>query len=600
MTQTIQRKLNDSAFARWAAVILISLMMFFAYMFVDMMSPLQSLIEGQRGWSPDVFGAYGSSEYLLNVFGFLIIAGIILDKMGIRFTGTLSASLMVIGAVIKFYAVSDWFVGSELDATLTSWQFMDLPGTALLACLGFMIFGCGCEMAGITVSRAIAKWFKGKEMAMAMGLEMAIARIGVFAIFTMSPAVANSEMFAFIPTSVVKPVFLCTVLLIVGLICFLVFNIMDKKFDKQLAAAGEAEEATNEEEFKIGDVKVILSSKIFWLVALLCVLYYSAIFPFQKYAVNMFENNLHLTAEEAASIFRWFPIGAALITPFLGGFLDKRGKGATMLILGAILMISCHLVFALVLPKFPNLLLAYAAIVVLGVSFSLVPAALWPSVPKLMPERYLGSAYSLIFWVQNVGLCLVPYIIGVVLNSTNPGVSDAFQNKNDIATLQAKVEYIDQIKAHEADIALYYELEADKAEAAEAETVVETEATEEVVAVENTDAVDTTNTPEQVEVRTLPEGFDIAKCERELKKLNDEKAAQGISKDFNYEIASAELEVLKVEKTEKNYPDNPRYNYTATMLLFVSFGVLALLFGFWLKIEDKRKGYGLELPNIKE
>ena len=591
MTQTIQRKLNDSAFARWTAVILISLMMFFAYMFVDMMSPLQSLIEGQRGWSPDVFGAYGSSEYLLNVFGFLIIAGIILDKMGIRFTGTLSASLMVIGAVIKFYAVSDWFVGSELDATLTSWQFMDLPGTALLACLGFMIFGCGCEMAGITVSRAIAKWFKGKEMAMAMGLEMAIARIGVFAIFTMSPAVANSEMFAFIPTSVVKPVFLCTVLLIVGLICFLVFNIMDKKFDKQLAAAGEAEEATNDEEFKIGDVKVILSSKIFWLVALLCVLYYSAIFPFQKYAVNMFENNLHLTAEEAASIFRWFPIGAALITPFLGGFLDKRGKGATMLILGAILMISCHLVFALVLPKFPNLVLAYAAIVVLGVSFSLVPAALWPSVPKLMPERYLGSAYSLIFWVQNVGLCLVPYIIGIVLNSTNPGVSDAFQNKNEIASLQAKVEYIDNIKAHEANIALYNELQA-------AEVVVaETEAAEVAEVAENTEA---TEVVEQKVVPTLPEGFDIAKCEAELKKLNAEKAAQGISKDFNYEIAVAQLEALKTEKAEKNYPENPRYDYTATMLLFVSFGVLALLFGFWLKIEDKRKGYGLELPNIKE
>ena len=593
MTQTIQRKLNDSAFARWTAVILISLMMFFAYMFVDMMSPLQSLIEGQRGWSPDVFGAYGSSEYLLNVFGFLIIAGIILDKMGIRFTGTLSASLMVIGAVIKFYAISDWFVGSELDATLTSWQFMDLPGTALLACLGFMIFGCGCEMAGITVSRAIAKWFKGKEMAMAMGLEMAIARIGVFAIFTMSPAVANSEMFAFIPTSVVKPVFLCTVLLIVGLICFLVFNIMDKKFDKQLAAAGEAEEATNDEEFKIGDVKVILSSKIFWLVALLCVLYYSAIFPFQKYAVNMFENNLHLTAEEAASIFRWFPIGAALITPFLGGFLDKRGKGATMLILGAILMISCHLVFALVLPKFPNLVLAYAAIVVLGVSFSLVPAALWPSVPKLMPERYLGSAYSLIFWVQNVGLCLVPYIIGIVLNSTNPGVSDAFQNKNEIASLQAKVEYIDNIKAHEANIALYNELQAAEAVVAETEVAEVAENTEATEVVEQ-------EVVEQEVVPTLPEGFDIAKCEAELKKLNAEKAAQGISKDFNYEIAVAQLEALKTEKAEKNYPENPRYDYTATMLLFVSFGVLALLFGFWLKIEDKRKGYGLELPNIKE
>ena len=591
MTQTIQRKLNDSAFARWAAVILISLMMFFAYMFVDMMSPLQSLIEGQRGWSPDVFGAYGSSEYLLNVFGFLIIAGIILDKMGIRFTGTLSASLMVIGAAIKFSAVSDWFVGSELDATLTSWQFMDLPGSALLACLGFMIFGCGCEMAGITVSRAIAKWFKGKEMAMAMGLEMAIARIGVFAIFTLSPAVANSEMFAFIPTSVVKPVFLCTALLIVGLLCFLVFNVMDKKLDNQLRAAGEADDAAGEEEFKIGDVKVILSSKIFWLVAMLCVLYYSAIFPFQKYAVNMFENNLNLTAEEASSIFRWFPIGAALITPFLGGFLDKRGKGATMLILGAILMISCHLVFALVLPKHPNLLLAYAAIVVLGVSFSLVPAALWPSVPKLMPERYLGSAYSLIFWVQNVGLCLVPYIIGVVLNSTNPGVSDAFQNKNEIETLEKKVDYVADIKTHEAEIALYYELEAAKAKAPVLEANVE-----ETVA----EAAEVAEEVETPAINTLPEDFDIAKWESELKKLNNEKAAQGISKDFNYEIAVAQLEALKVEKAEKGYVDNPRYDYTATMLLFVSFGVLALLFGFWLKIEDKRKGYGLELPNIKK
>ena len=601
MTQTIQRKLNDSAFARWAAVILISLMMFFAYMFVDMMSPLQSLIEGQRGWSPDVFGAYGSSEYLLNVFGFLIIAGIILDKMGIRFTGTLSASLMVIGAAIKFYAVSDWFVGSELDATLTSWQFMDLPGSALLACLGFMIFGCGCEMAGITVSRAIAKWFKGKEMAMAMGLEMAIARIGVFAIFTLSPAVANSEMFAFIPTSVVKPVFLCTALLIVGLLCFLVFNVMDKKLDNQLRAAGEADDAAGEEEFKIGDVKVILSSKIFWLVAMLCVLYYSAIFPFQKYAVNMFENNLNLTAEEASSIFRWFPIGAALITPFLGGFLDKRGKGATMLILGAILMISCHLVFALVLPKHPNLLLAYAAIVVLGVSFSLVPAALWPSVPKLMPERYLGSAYSLIFWVQNVGLCLVPYIIGVVLNSTNPGVSDAFQNKNEIETLEKKVDYVADIKTHEAEIALYYELEAAKAPVLEVN--VEETVAEAAEVAETTEVAEATEVAEEVEapaINTLPEDFDIAKWESELKKLNNEKAAQGISKDFNYEIAVAQLEALKVEKAEKGYVDNPRYDYTATMLLFVSFGVLALLFGFWLKIEDKRKGYGLELPNIKK
>ena len=570
MTQTIQRKLNDSAFIRWSAVILISLMMFFAYMFVDMMSPLQSLIEGQRGWSPDVFGTYGSSEFILNVFGFLIIAGIILDKMGIRFTGTLSALLMVIGACIKFYGVSDWFVGTELDATISGWGIFGLPGSAVLACLGFMIFGCGCEMAGITVSRAIAKWFKGKEMAMAMGLEMAIARIGVFAIFTMSPAIAYSDMFAFIPTQVVKPVFLCTIFLIIGLLCFLVFNVLDSKFDKQLAAEGQTEKTPNDEEFKIGDVKIILSSKIFWLVAMLCVLYYSAIFPFQRYATNMFENNLGITATEAANIFRWFPIGAALITPFLGGFLDKKGKGASMLILGAILMITCHLIFALVLPKYPNLLLAYSAIVVLGVSFSLVPAALWPSVPKLMPERYLGSAYSLIFWVQNVGLCLVPLLIGIVLDSTNPGISDAFKNKSQTETLQAKVDYIDQINALEADIKGYEEY------------VAELNAAEQEITEENQYA-----------------SFDVAAAETELQTLIDGKAAKGISDNFDYDQAMAELDALRAEKIEKNLTDTPKYNYTTTMLIFVSFGVLALLFGFWLKIEDKKKGYGLELPNIK-
>ncbi len=603
MTQTIQRKLNDSAFARWSALILIALMMFFAYMFVDMMSPLQSLIEGQRGWGPDVYGIYGSSEYLLNVFGFLIIAGIILDKMGVRFTGTLSASLMVIGAAIKFYAISDWFVGSELDATITGWGIFGLPGSAVLACLGFMIFGCGCEMAGITVSRAIAKWFKGKEMAMAMGLEMAIARVGVFAIFTMSPAIAASDMFSFIPTAVAKPVFLCSVFLIIGLLCFLVFVVMDKTLDKQLEAAGEVEEVSSEEEFKIGDVKTILSSKIFWLVAMLCVLYYSAIFPFQKYATNMFESNLNLSPEDAASIFRWFPIGAALITPFLGRFLDKRGKGATMLLLGAVLMIACHLIFALVLPKFPNLILAYSAIVVLGVSFALVPAALWPSVPKLMPERYLGSAYSLIFWVQNVGLCLVPMLIGVVLNSTNPGVSDAFQNKNSIETLGEKIAYMDDIYKLEADIALYEELEAAKTAEnnATSEITEDSEVAENVEAAEVAEVAEATEATEDIAViATLPEGFNVAKARAELKKLNDGKAFKGINEKFVYDEAVKELAELEAEKVEKNYPDNPKYNYTITMLLFVSFGVLALIFGFWLKIEDKKKGYGLELPNIKQ
>ena len=413
--------LSDKGWARWTALILVALMMFFAYMFVDVMSPLQSLIENQRGWKPEAFGYYAGAEYILNVFGFLIIAGIILDKMGIRFTGTLSASVMVIGACIKLYAISDMFQGTAFDQWLGSWWTV-MPGSAKLAAFGFMIFGCGCEMAGITVSKTLAKWFEGKEMALAMGLEMALARVGVFAIFSISPALAGwmGE-----PT-VVIPVAFCTVLLLIGLICFIVFTFMDSRLDKELKAAKKtvSGDDTAEEEFKFSDVGKILSSKLFWIIALLCVLYYSAIFPFQRYATNMLQCNLQMTEQQAADIFRWFPIGAAALTPLLGLFLDYKGKGASMLILGAILMIGCHLVFALLLPVYPATWLAFTAIIVLGISFSLVPAALWPSVPKVMDKRYLGSAYSLFFWVQNIGLALFPILIGVVLEACNPGITD--------------------------------------------------------------------------------------------------------------------------------------------------------------------------------
>lgn len=423
MGEKIQKFMNDNPAARWAALILIALAMFFGYMFVDVMSPLQSLVEQQRGWNPDVFGTYAASEYILNVCGFLILAGIILDKMGIRFTGILSTSMMFAGACVKYIGISEWFQATAFCEWLGTW-WTAMPGSAKMAALGFMIFGCGCEMAGTTVSKAIAKWFKGKEMAMAMGIEMAIARVGVFAIFSISPFLAHKF------GSVAAPVGFCTVLLLIGLINFLVFSVMDRKFDKQLVDAGlMSEEKNPEDEFKISDLGKIFSSLSFWVVALLCVLYYSAIFPFQRYGANMLQCNLNgITAETAANIFRWFPIGAAVVTPFLGNFLDRKGKGATMLILGALLLICCHLVFAFILPVTHSSLIAYATIVILGISFSLVPAALWPSVPKIIDEKILGSAYCLIFWVQNIGLCFVPMFIGKVLaasNANNPAVEAA-------------------------------------------------------------------------------------------------------------------------------------------------------------------------------
>ena len=451
MTQ-VNKLLNDSFVARWSALILVALMMFFAYMFVDVLSPLSTLLETSKGWSAETYGTFCSSEYFLNVFAFfLIFAGIILDKMGIRFTGILSGIVMVIGASIKLYAISDMFTPDcglyrFLDSFWTSF-----PATAKLASIGFMIFGCGVEMAGVTVSKAIARWFKGKEMALAMGLEMAIARLGVFAVFRMSPALstwANEAM----PT-VVTPVLFCTILLIIGLLTYTVFTFMDRKLESQMGKSATDEP---EEQFKVSDIGILFTSKTFLIVAGLCVLYYSAIFPFQKFATGMLETNLNMPTAEASGLFSWFPIGAMVLTPFLGAFLDNKGKGASMLVLGAILMITCHLVFALVPLTKP---IAYAAIILLGVSFSLVPAALWPSVPKLVEERYLGSAYSVIFWIQNIGLMAFPIIIGWSLDKTG--------------------------------------------------------------------------------------------------------------------------------------------GYTVPMLIFSSLGVAALLLGLWLKVEDKKKGYGLELPNIK-
>lgn len=400
--------------------------MFFAYIFVDILSPLQEILQTQRGWDPVAYGHYAGSEPFLNVFVFfLIFAGIILDKMGVRFTAILSGAVMVLGAAINWYAVTDGFETSALKTfmdgilnlpqswwNVTPW-YSGMPASAKLAAIGFMIFGCGAEMAGITVSRGIVKWFTGHEMALAMGIEMAIARVGVAVVMVGSPFLASLA-----PVSVSRPVAASLLLVCIGLISFIAYGFMDKKLDAQGA------EEEKDDPFKVSDIGKILSLKMFWVVALLCVLYYSAIFPFQKYAINMLQCNLNFTAEQAGYVFFVFPLGAAAVTPFLGNFLDRKGKGATMLILGSVLMIVCHLVFAFIVPATQSVVITLAAIIVLGISFSLVPAALWPSVPKLIDNKLLGSAYALIFWIQNIGLYSFPMIIGSVLSASNPGVDD--------------------------------------------------------------------------------------------------------------------------------------------------------------------------------
>ena len=498
MTEQIQKTLRDSAAIRWTALLLLALAMFCSYIFMDILSPIKDLMQETRGWDSTAFGTMQGSEVFLNVFVFfLIFAGIILDKMGVRFTAVLSAAVMLVGAIIKWYAVSESFIGSSLDTWFTnnlnyipvfdelgvSPFYEGMPASAKFAACGFMIFGCGCEMAGITVSRGIVKWFKGREMALAMGSEMALARLGVATCMIFSPFFAKLGG----EVSVSRSVAFGVVLLCIALMMTIVYFFMDRKLDSQ---TGEAEE--KDDPFKISDLGQILTSSGFWLVALLCVLYYSAIFPFQKYAVNMLQCNLTLVAPEegsfwadssvtiiqylimllvaafgfasnfqkkknnqyamlaisilalitycymgymrqsAESIFAVFPLLAVLITPILGSYVDHKGKAASMLILGSLLLIGCHLTFAFILPLFKGstvggIIIAYATILVLGSSFSLVPASLWPSVPKLVDAKVIGSAYALIFWIQNIGLWLFPLLIGKVLDNTNPGVTDQTQ-----------------------------------------------------------------------------------------------------------------------------------------------------------------------------
>ena len=582
MAEKIYKLMNDSAVARWTALALIALMMFFGYMFVDVMSPIESLLEAERGWSPSVFGTYAAGEYILNVCGFLIIAGIILDKMGIRFTGTLSASLMLLGAIIKFVGVNDWFQTTGFCGWLDSW-WVTMPGSAKMSALGFMIFGCGCEMAGITVSRAIAKWFNGKEMALAMGLEMAIARVGVFSVFSISPVIAKHF------GTIVAPVAFCTLLLLIGLIFFLVFCVMDKKFDAQLGQASNAE-ANPEDEFKASDIMKIFGSRIFWVIALLCVLYYSAIFPFQRYGANMLQCNLGIDARTASNIFRWFPIGAAVITPFLGAFLDNKGKGATMLIWGSLLLILCHLIFAFIVPATGSSLIAYATIVILGISFALVPAALWPSVPKVMNPRYLGSAYSLIFWVQNIGLCFVPMLIGNVLASSNSDNQIVKETKCFVDQYQEASLAMD--KDTIAFDACYENLTETYA------AIQETYAS--LKAEQKTPAVDTTYLAVANTMKAFEENRENIRTYIMENPAQPKKQA-GLFDFFKKDNkGTTALDNYRASIDKYSGAIFVPYRFTVPLIVFASFGLIAFFIALYLKIIDKKKGYGLEEPNIKK
>ncbi|MEI6348671.1 MAG: MFS transporter [Bacteroidota bacterium] len=465
MTEKLQQTLRDSKAARWTALAIVAFTMLCGYYLADVMAPLKGLLEQQLSWNSEDYGFFTSAYGWFNVFlFFLIFGGIILDKMGVRFTGLMATSIMVVGIAIKYWAVST----HSLDGQVWNLYIFSSKAQVVMAGLGFAIFGVGIEVVGITVSKIIVKWFKGKELALAMGLEMATARIGT------GLAIGTSLPLAKAFGTVSMPLLFGLVMACIGLMAFILYTFQDKKLDASQAAYDKENNVVDEEEaFSIKDIWKIVTNKGWWYIAILCVLFYSAVFPFLKYATDLMVQKFGVDEDWAGLIPALLPFGTIILTPFFGNLYDRKGKGATIMIIGSIMLIFVHAMFAV--PFLSHWSIAIFLVILLGIGFSLVPSAMWPSVPKIIPEKQLGTAYSLIFWVQNWGLMGVPALIGWVLNTYC---------------------IIGETKVGEATVY--------------------------------------------------------------------------------------------------------SYNYTIPMMIFTGFGILALLFAFLLKIEDKKKGYGLQLPNIQK
>jgi nitrate/nitrite transporter NarK len=397
MTEILQQKFHDKAWARWTALIIVAFVMMCGYFVTDIISPLEDTLV-KAGWSSKEYGVFSGSYGYINVFLFMLFfGGIILDKMGIRFTGILSTGLMLAGAFTKYYALAMPF---QPDVYI-----LGLHSQVFFACVGFAIFGVGCEIAGITVSKIIVKWFTGRSMALALGLQVAMARIGT------ALALSQSSRIAAHYHTPSASVWVGVVALLAGFIFYLVYCVMDVKEDH----SGEVAKESQEDPFRFSDLKYIFTNKGFWLITALCLLFYSGVFPFLKFATKLMIYKYHVDGTLAGNIPALLPFGTILLTPIFGTLYDRIGRGATLMIIGSCLLFIVHVLFAL--PILGYGWFAVIIMIVLGVAFSLVPSALWPSVPKIIPMKQLGSAYAIIFYIQNIGLSLVPVLIGVLIDN---------------------------------------------------------------------------------------------------------------------------------------------------------------------------------------
>ncbi len=393
--------LRDTS-ARWVMLLLISFTMFAAYVAADVFSPLKTMLETHNHWNSLEYGWFSSSYSLFNVFlGMLIFGGIILDKKGIRFSGIVSSVLMVIGISIKYWAVSTpALLESEMNFLGTPYKMQ-----VVWAVFGFAVFGVGAEVAGITVSKAIVKWFKERDMAMAMGLQLSLARLGKGAALIFAPMIATRA------DNVSVPVLIGLCLLVIGTLCFIIYSIYDRKLDNELKEnTGDNEE----ESFSIKDIGSIIRNPGFWAIATLCVLFYAAVSPFTKFATDLMVNKFGVDQSWAGTIPAMIPFGCIILSPLFGRIYDKIGHGADLMIFGSCLITIVHTLFAA--PFVTHWLYAVILMVLLGIGYALVPAAMWPSLARIMPEKQFGTTMALTYFIQNIGLWGMPVLVGYLLD----------------------------------------------------------------------------------------------------------------------------------------------------------------------------------------
>ncbi len=562
MTEKIKKSLRDSTKARWTALILASLSIFGAYYFNYALSSIKPMLESILGWNSEDFGTYTSAYAWFNVFLFMLIfSGFILDKLGVRKTGLGATTVMFLGTALNYWAVKHQF---PEGAVVTIPVLGAMKTQVLLSSLGFAIFGVGTEAIGITISKAVVRWFKGKELALAMGMQMSIARLGTTLALVISIPLAKNF-------SVTAPILFALIVMLLGVISFIMFSILDIKLDKSEGV--ENQEVLEEDEFKISDIKFIISNLGFWYIAILCVLFYSAVFPFLFYANDLMVNKYNVAPSLAGTITGLLPIGTMVLTPVFGSIYDKYGKGATIMMIGSVILIFVHGILSI--PFLNEWWIATIMVLILGVGFSLVPSAMWPSVPKIIPEKQLGTAYAVIFWIQNIGLLFIPLILGIVLNSSNPDVSP---NKIAVksAIEKAFTEKLSEKSFTEKEI--YKAVE--KATGSAVDSIVQY-TNYEPVSIEDVDT-------EKVESEIYT---DISQNIKDIDISGDKKE---VLKKIIHAGEQSAFTAIQKERL------NLRYNYFYDMLIFLGLSTLSLLFAFLLRIEDKKKGYGLEMPNIQK